>query len=257
MWFGFLRSDFGKEWRYGHIKLNMNCSGHPSWSKAQTIITTFPILVWPGTFFHPVPCISLLNDYEIKKTRTHCSICFWPQQMISAASALQRSHYRTLYVCGKKTPPEGCSFIICRLKSLHDSVEGMCSAGSSNVNILHPPSYSPVPGPGIPLPSNGRLAPTLFLFLLHTNTDLLSFCPYATASKTVHFLPFLTCHIHFLLSSPYFSLPSLPFHLIFSPSSTTLHLSLSLSLSLSLCVCVCLPLSLSCSLIWVYLHGRA
>lgn len=56
-----------------------------------------------------------------------------------------------------------CSF--CRLKSLHDSVVGMCSAGSSNVNILHPPSHSPVPGPGIPHPSNGRLVPSLFLFL--------------------------------------------------------------------------------------------
>ncbi|KAI9545713.1 hypothetical protein NQZ68_034483 [Dissostichus eleginoides] len=42
------------------------------------------------------------------------------------------------------------------LKSLHDCVLGMCSAGSSNVNILHPPSHSPVPGPGIPHPSNGR-----------------------------------------------------------------------------------------------------
>lgn len=208
----------------------MNCSGHPSWSKAQTIITTFPILVWPGTFFHPMPCISLLNDYEIKKTRTHCSIYFWPQQMISAASALQRSHYRTLYVCGKKTPPEGCSFIICRLKSLHDSVEGMCSAGSSNVNILHPPSYSPVPGPGIPLPSNGRLAPTLFLFLLHTNTDLLSFCPYATASKncplpSLPYLPHTFPPFLPVLLSSFTSLPSYFFPLFNNPPSLSLSLS--------------------------------
>ncbi|KAI4832768.1 hypothetical protein KUCAC02_015717, partial [Chaenocephalus aceratus] len=48
-------------------------------------------------------------------------------------------------------PSHWCS----RLKGLHDCVLGMCSAGSSNVNILHPPSHSPVPGPGIPHPSNG------------------------------------------------------------------------------------------------------
>ena len=95
----------------------------------------------------------------------------------------------------------------------------MCSAGSSNVNILHPPSHSPVPGPGIPLPSNGRLVPTLFLFLSsflsvthkHTHRLLFSFCPYATTSKpSISFL-LNSPHtfLHFLFAS--FTLPPFPF----------------------------------------------
>lgn len=113
----------------------------------------------------------------------------------------------------------------------------MCSAGSSNVNILHPPSHSPVPGPGIPHPSKGRLVPALFLFPSCTQTDthtqtspFFFFCPRATTSDQL-FPSSLPRHIHFFISSlqpshpsPFLRFPSfLPYHL-FTPPSTTLHL---------------------------------
>lgn len=84
------------------------------------------------------------------------------------------------------------------------------------MNILHPPSYSPVPGPGIPRLSNGRLAPSLFLFLsvLHTNTGLLPFlslCSYFRAA--ISFLPYLPhIFLHFLFAGvSFFILALFPF----------------------------------------------
>lgn len=106
------------------------------------------------------------------------------------------------------------------------------------MNILHPPSHSPVPGPGIPLPSNGRLVPSLFLFLSvsvthnHTQTySLLSLCNYSKPS-------FLTCHIHFLISSlqpfhPLSFLHFLPFLPSFSPFNNPPSSSRSPSAALS------------------------
>lgn len=91
----------------------------------------------------------------------------------------------------------------------------MCSVGSSNVNILHPPSYSPVPGPGIPLPSNGRLVPTLSFFLSCLLACLLP-------TKTHRITLFLSPHNYFessnsfpfLLATYISSFPFLqPFHL--------------------------------------------
>lgn len=137
--------------------------------------------------------------------------------------------------------PEGncCSFIICRLKSLHDSGVGMCSAGSSNVNILHPPSHSPVPGPGIPLPSNGRLVTHSFFFLFSfCCTQTLFFCPCATTSNHLFpsFLYLPHTFLHFLFAAILHSSFISSFHLLFFPPSpsTTLHPSLSLFLFLSL-----------------------
>ena len=156
-----------------------------------------------------------------------------------------------MYYCNQVRKLSCCCFNICRLKSLHDCVVGMCSAGSSNVNILHPPSHSPVPGPGIPHPSNSRLVPALFLFLSlsvahkHTEThSFLSLCDYFR--PTISFLPYLPhTFLHFLFAAvPSIGLPSFPFpsfHLFFPPTNPP-------SPSLSL---------LSCSLIWVYLHGGA
>lgn len=113
----------------------------------------------------------------------------------------------------------------------------MCSVGSSNVNILHPPSHSTVPAPGIPLPSNGRLVPSLFLFLSlrcpQTHTGLLSFCPDAT--PPAHLFPsFLTCHIHFFISSLNPLHPALFISLPFFFSIKPLHLHSFLPASPSL-----------------------
>lgn len=129
----------------------------------------------------------------------------------------------------------------------------MCSAGSSNVNILHPPSHSPVPEPGIPLPSNGRLVPTLFLFLsvsvAHKRTQTYSLFVPMQLLQTNYFLPsFLTylphTFLHFLsAATPSFILPS--FHLFFlltppttlnnnNPPSPSRSLSFSCSLILGL-----------------------
>lgn len=115
----------------------------------------------------------------------------------------------------------------------------MCSAGSSNVNILHPPSHSPVPGPGIPHPSNGRLVRSLFLFLsvsiAHKHTDLtpfLSRCNYfRPAISFLAYLPHTFLHFPLFAGVPFFTLPSFPFlPPIFSPSTTLHRLSLSCSL---------------------------
>lgn len=100
----------------------------------------------------------------------------------------------------------------------------MCSAGSSNVNILHPPSHSPVPGPGIPHPSKGRLVPALFLFPsctqtdTHTQTSPFFFFVPAQLLQTNYFLPpFLATYIslfplcsHPILHPSFVSLPSFP-----------------------------------------------
>lgn len=155
-----------------------------------------------------------------------------------------------LYSCTTRweNSPGGncCSFVICRLKSLHDSVVGMCSAGSSNVNILHPPSHSPVPGPGIPLPSNGRLVPALFLFLsvAHKHTQTYALFVPMQLLQTISFLPYLPhTFLHFLFAAmPSFTLPS--FHLFFLPPFN--------KPSISIAVCPSAALSF-----WVYLHGRA
>lgn len=127
---------------------------------------------------------------------------------------------------GKKSPDWSCCLEICRLKSLHDSVVGMCSAGSSNVNILHPPSHSPVPGPGIPHPSNGQLLPALFLCVAHKRTQTYSLlAPVQLLEANYFLLSFFPCHIHFSISSfhPCFVLFLFPLSSVFSPS-TTLHL---------------------------------
>lgn len=144
-----------------------------------------------------------------------------------------------MYYCTQVRKLSCCCFNICRLKSLHDCVVGMCSAGSSNVNILHPPSHSPVPGPGIPHPSNSRLVPALFLFLslsvAHKNR-LTLFCPYATTSDQL-FPSFLTYYISsfplcsrpirrssfiFLSFLPSFFSLQQTLHLLRSPSSAAL-----------------------------------
>lgn len=127
---------------------------------------------------------------------------------------------------GKKSPDWSCCLEICRLKSLHDSVVGMCSAGSSNVNILHPPSHSPVPGPGIPHPSNGQLLPALFLCVAHKRTQTYSLlAPVQLLEANYFLLSFFPCHIHFSISSfhPCLVLFLFPLSSVFSPS-TTLHL---------------------------------
>lgn len=50
-------------------------------------------------------------------------------------------------------------------------------------------SHSPVPAPGIPRPSRGRMVPTPFLFLSHTPHTLLFSCPHTGLLQTKCFLP--------------------------------------------------------------------
>lgn len=105
------------------------------------------------------------------------------------------------------------SFRICRLKSLHDSGVGMCSVGSSDVSILHPPSLSPVPGPGIPLPAMAgeSLFHPLFLSINHKHTQnhsrfqpSISFLPYfatfSVSSTCLCVIPLSTAVFSFQLT---------------------------------------------------------
>ena len=153
---------------------------------------------------------SFAFSYTIKREDPLFLCTFLSQLIISLAFIRRNCLYCHITVVQWTTCYWGklmAALKICRLKSLHDSVVGMCSAGSSTVNILHPPPYSLLPGPGIPHPSNGRLVPTLFLCpspcvpLKHTQANSFS-VPHATTWN--YFLPSFLPHsrrTHFLISS--------------------------------------------------------
>lgn len=103
----------------------------------------------------------------------------------------------------------------------------MCSVGSSDVSILHPPSLSPVPGPGIPLPAMAgeSLFFPLFLSVDHKHTENHSYL-----QASISFLTFFTT---FFSSPTCLRVAPFPYR-VFFPAHP-----------------------LGCSLILVYLHGGA